>query len=628
MRIPESELRTEKYRRFFDHFAIRKTYISPVVLYELLNSNTHPCGLCLEGWAVLSSFTFNKKRMFCVTLDGQPPCFVAEGGWHKKYLEPDVNNNLMNLNICTGKLINLIKKEKRIKILITDLNEQIDGWNGIVVRVCSKVPVCLEGLLATMNRHAEFHSKMKSDALLAVELSILVSVPLFNVLDSLNSLNRKCFDLLDLLFYKELRQASIIPASSGYGLVPSLFEEEYCRSGYYSTFTAEIDCSGSGVLSVVEYAMIDERFPGTERAEFKALRKMLRELVIEAVTRINGREERTPAEILLKEAPAWMKGGSFLISKKLLETITVLHNKYISGLINEMKQMQIKVIGVSKELILIDTGKRDIAGVEEYIEYVKKKVRGIGGYELVRLRVLRIFSRLGFIDFDNCFYKEVSQSGTKLISQSGNKLISPSGTKLISQSGNKLIDEQVSKGRADAEVPLEFLELYFGDLEINNEQIYDLITDLTDKSAKILLRLLSYKRDTHGLASNCYKLLRISEFTTEEKFRPGIPVFCPGCGFENLMRRKCLKCHSVLENSVLEKVAEGYLAYLWDCQRSSERHCVHCNQACEKRLRDYCRCGGRFEYQDCTGRVKELTKFIGTPRIAELSHEFCEYFLI
>lgn len=153
-----------------------------------------------------------------------------------------------------------------------------------------------------------------------------------------------------------------------------------------------------------------------------------------------------------------------------------------------------------------------------------------------------------------------------------------------------------------------------------------MISHVGRNTAKMMLRMISYKRDSHGLTSNCYKLLKINEFDEKKDLKFNLTIFCNHCGIELLVRKRCIKCHHEINKSIIENVFLKYLKYLWEQEIGGDRYCKSCGACEERRLKEYCRCGGKFIKRSYFDEIENIRKFVDTQKFNNAVESVKAYF--
>lgn len=585
MEIPENDLKVSKYKNFFDHFSIKSVYndvIDPI--YELISTNDS-FGTPSE-YLVISSFMFQNKPMYCIT--GDKTVFISElkiESISKMFGDLASSDEPFWLRYTLHDYKNkFLQKYKLIIFNTTDSNhkEIVNEFRDVLcIPLEFTTSVLLGGISFTMKAQYDLHIRMKERYQQLSDISHTFNIPIGDVNN-----NR----ILDIIYYKEMTKANMICIESD-EFVLSVFRDETYKSMYYPTYCIQIECVESLLLSIIEYnVFISDRslFDGIKRKEFTFLVEMLKKLLIASLKNDQG------SNALLKDITFWLKKGSRFLSSSLRELLNSLQQQYLVNLVAKIRVLQCKVISVSKELITIDTGKNDLQGCQMYFQYIKSKVAAIPGYELLKLKRIR-FEKLAFINPSNYFYLENS----------------------------------TARQFSNINIPSGFIDLYFSDATIHNDFVYDTILQVNRSIAKIILRLISYKRDTHGLVYNCYKLIRMDESrddTGDTEYESFLTIFCKKCRMENLLRKNCLKCFAEIDRPTLESIGSKYLNYLWGLQIDGDRSCIVCGACEERKLREYCRCGGKFVAKDYKAEIMGLKSFINTQRFNKMADTVLNYF--
>lgn len=565
MRIEESEARSERFLRFFEHFSIRKVHNLFDPMYQVLGSNE--VEVDPMDAVIVSSFNYQRKPVFCVT-----------------------STDTVFLSVLRHPLVQKITldeyKDRSLKSASVVVFGKSDANSGIIREVfhdCHQMPVdmsastFLDGLEGLMRTHNDLHLRLRSRFHQVLDASRLTKIPLLNVGSS----------TLDHMLYKEFMRNGILPVQDSL-FCPSIVREELSNPGYYPFYCVQFECTNSLVLSIIEYKMLQagsQAYCGYDRKDFQVLRSFLRSLVVHAMQQNSG------ARMLIEQVSSWIKKDSKIICTGLREAVGVAHQRYLASLISRLKQEQYIIVSSSKELLTIGTEKKHLGGCREFVEYTKRKVSQLPGYELLNLRVVRVFEKIGLMDPSNYFY----------------------------------VDKGEILGFSEARIPLQFFKLYFSDNVIGNDEVYGLVRHMDVYAVRVLLKLLSYRRDIYGLASNCYRLVGSSEFEDPGPMEFNLAVFCK-CGFENILRKKCVKCFSEICKESIERECLEYLRYCWKMQIDGDRFCSKCGLYEERRLKEYCRCGGTLTRKDYLGEITRLGQFVGTHCFGEKVEIVLDYF--
>jgi DNA polymerase epsilon subunit 1 len=159
---------------------------------------------------------------------------------------------------------------------------------------------------------------------------------------------------------------------------------------------------------------------------------------------------------------------------------------------------------------------------------------------------------------------------------------------------------------SEAKMPLSFLRPYFEQERMENEAVYRLVSRTHIDTAKMILELVSLRQDTQALRSNCCKLLGLSEFAAADANDVFLEIVCPSCRAEGVLRPKCIKCYSPYPKELVVDVAMEHLKYLQQLQLTHDSYCDKCKGINERKLSDFCRCGGTFKRRNHWGEVLKL----------------------
>ena len=566
LKIKEKDRKGKEFSNFLNHFNIKYTYNLFNSMYDLIKSNdvkTDPFDVLF-----VTSFNYQKKVIYCVTAD--KTYFISE----------TKHPSILKTTLKSFKDQNL-KQFNFVVVCRSDSNgEQIaecfEKCTFIALDLAPSIFLeSLEGLLRIQN---DLHIQMKLKFQQIFDIARFSNVPILNIDEN----------ILDYMLYKEFLKNDCIPVENT-KFSPGILKEELIRSNFYNSYAVSFECTNSLILSIIEYKTIassHSSYHGYLRKDFLILREFLKNLVLSALNNNSG------TRFLLQNVSKWLKKTSKLISPELREVIEVTHQQFLVGLISKLKEHQYTIIAACKELIIIYTGKNTAEGCSQYIDHLKKKVSEIEGYELLNFKMLRTFSKLVFVDFNNFFFME---------------------------------NNEIS-GFSDIKMPIGFLKSYFSENEITNEQFFAYVREVNIEAMKLMLRILSYKRDTHGLASNCYKLKKCSEFEKTENFDINLSIFCKKCEFENILRKHCVKCYTAFPKESIEKECLSYLNYCWKMKINGDLFCNKCGGTEEKKLREYCSCGGKYKRKDYTKEISQLKYFVSTKKFDLELERFKNFF--
>lgn len=553
-KINEKKRKSEEFCNFLNHFNIKGIYNLLDTSFDLIRTTdveTDPFDVIF-----ISSFNYQKKPVFCLTTD-------------KTYFFSEIKHPLMSKstlklfkdqNLTRCNFVVMCKNDPNSDQILKTFEKCIFKSLDLVPSVFLE---SFEGLLKIQN---DLHIQMKFKFQQFLDISRFSKIPILNVDDN----------VLDYMLYKEFLKNDCIPTENN-TFSPGILREEIIYSKYYNSYCVSFECTNSLVLSLVEYKTIASshlNYTGYQRKDFQILREFLKNLILSALNNNSG------SRYLLQNVGNWLKKTSKIITPELRETIETTHQQFLVGLISKLKENQYSIVSATKELIIIDTGKNTVEGCSKYIEHLKRKVAEIEGYEMLNFKALKVFEKLAFVDFNNFFF----------------------------------IEEGELLGFSEVKVPMEFLKMLFSETEITNEQFFTLVREVSIETMKMMLRLLSYKRDIHGLASNCYKLKKCSEFEKADSFDINLSIFCKKCGFENLMRKHCVKCYNFFTKDAIESECISYLKYCWKMNVQGDSFCNKCGGIEERKLKEYCCCGGRYERKDYNKEVLMLKKFVSTKK--------------
>lgn len=575
MHVSNTELKSENFLKVFEHFSIKKVYFYPNEMYEILTSESPNLGPIEPVF--ISSFNYQKKQVYCLT--NKETVFLPDFK-HPNILATTLEE-YKNTELNDFKLLVVGKSD----IHCTLLRNIFYDWHILFINI--QHSGFLDSVENIMKNHISLHYNLKTRFHQILDVSTLFKLPLVNVSKYINE-NYKIFDLLDCALFRQFSGNNILPIEYD-GFNQSYIKTETRKPGFYSGFCVKLECYNSLLLSIIEYKSFDLNYTdydGFSRKDFMLLRNFVKDLVISALNHNSG------ARYLLEKITQWIKKDSKLICNELREVIELNHQRYLLTLLAHLKQEQYRIVSFSKEILILALEKHDMEGCKQTIDYIRQKTSQLPGYELLNLRVLEIYEKLSFIDSENYYYCNTG--------------------KIHEVSYKKL--------------PTEFLSIYFSDCEIPNDFMYNLAKTVDKEILRKLLKMLSFKRDIHGLASNCYKLMKINEYESTPKFELNLNIFCRNCGSENIIKKRCFKCLADFPNDVIEKECYKYLNFCWEMQISGDFYCDKCNYCQDSRLKEYCKCGGQFVKKTYMQEIMYLKSFVHTKLFDEHVQRILEYF--
>ncbi|ORD95086.1 DNA polymerase [Enterospora canceri] len=569
MEVNTKELReyTEDY--FFDHFSIKNTYNNIDPILQCIVDNNFDLGI-FEYFTITSTI-YQQQPTFFVT-DGKGEFktyaknnFMAGVGSIKMFLKDNIKKyRAAFTNPNDNKAIELIQNSREYIPFMTD----------------NKTPNMLGTLSNLETIHRNLHQKMKDSAEIVLALNQLTGIPIQNIDKNI---------VLDTFFYKTMMNNNILIKPNTNKEMQQPFRSELIRPGYYDRFTIQIEISGSVLFAIIEYDAFlkNKNFEGVNTKEFQELRNFIKNLVLKSAEKHKG------AMFLLNKVSKWLKTESIYVSRELRETVEILHQQYLVNLSQKLKEKQIETFCLTKEILFVNTNKINQEQTNKFIAFLCKEINQIEGYEMANIEVVRVFDKIGFVSPELYVYE---RSGIHYLSVEGYTL------------------------------PESILSMYFSSKQIDNYSIYDIITSMNAESAKLLLRILSYKRDTHGLVSNCYKLLKISEFNQAKPIQLNLSIFCQKCDSECYLREHCTKCLSKFDRNLVEEECLKYLEYCWYQQVEGDKYCTRCDKIEERRLKEYCNCGGKFEFKNYMDEMIRLNSFVRTKNFNKKFEEIVGFF--
>lgn len=470
---------------------------------------------------------------------------------------------------------NIIKKikEERKSIQICFIEKNDSGCKMILEKL--NMPVCQVDILCSSNlqmgkdvntTQRKLHDKLEKEAELLLSLNKITGIPLCNISKE---------SVLDIFWLKTCNKNGLVVEKRNEKDKLFVFKNEYLKSGYHNTFSYQLEITHAFIYAIIEYDSFlqNKKYDGVKRNEFLVLVEFLKNIMVKAA------EDEDGALFLCKKIHKWLKKETVYISTTLKETINILQQQLIVQLTSILKEKQTNVFCCSLDVVFLDTKKTTLEEANKVLEFIQKDINRLNGYELIELTPLRVFNQISFVEPEIWFYQKNNEyfSSTKKY-----------------------------------HIPKNVLTKYFESENVDDYFVFDNITSMDFESAKLFLRMLSYRRNTHGLVTNCYKLLKSSEFTQPDIFNINATIFCDTCGSENFMRKNCIKCLNEINTLVIEKECESFLNQCWFEQAEGDKYCSNCGNHEDRRLKEYCHCGGKYEFKNYGETYKNLKKFVNT----------------
>ena len=548
MKLTDEEFDEQLDKGFFDHFAIKNIFNKVDPLLQILVENNSVINNFNE--CCITSFIKNGSIYYFTSLDRNTNIILKSKEEINNWFKQIKNDNVLYFtNKTDTATIELLTKQK-VDFCLTK----------------QRVQVVLNTESSNVENYRELHIKMLEEIGTLKSLNKITQIPIGNINEE---------TVLDTFYYKELYKSDIVIKENLESTRHYTHRNELILPGYFDRVTAQLELNYTAVLAILEYEefLQNKLFEGVKTVEFVFLQNFCKNILIKSA------EGEIGATIMLNMLDRWLKKDSKYLSFEVKETICLLQQQYLVNLVQRLKNIQIDVFFASKEIIYLNTKKKTLKEAIDFIDHLKKEIKNIDGYDLLNITTLKLFEKMIFVDPETFFYLNEGE---------------------IRQSTDKY------------KMPQIFLEKYFSEDEIDNYFVYDIITIPDIITAKMMLRILSYKRETHGLVSNCYRLLNIIPQKEEETFDLNLTVFCRNCNCENYIRKNCIKCLSELNIINIEEECEDYLNFCCYQQAEGDRYCLSCGKIEERLLKEYCCCGGKFEFQNFTTTYAKLKKFVNT----------------
>ena len=489
------------------------------------------------SFSVLTTFHYDNSIIYVFSKNGKYT-FISNFK-HSKIQNIDINDFLSK---HVSGLIVINRFDKNFDTLL----KLCEKYNTIVDQVHKKLFLCnFSKLLET---HKNLHKEILSNIKMKQELCAYANIPFGN-----NDIN-----ILDYILYKNITELNGVLSHPGDESF-RLYKNEKIISGYYNQYTIQFECVGSLILSILEYKFLldQQMYQELESIEFKSLYNIIKNLFVDSSKNILG------ASLLLNKVENWIRRDSNLLSAKIRNMVSFLHQRYLFNIIAFFKEIKIKMVYVSCNIMCIDLEKDTKEGAAYVFDNCKKLIQEKKEFLHLNLRQLRIFEKLLIVDPNIYFY------------QKNGDIFNSSEIKM----------------------PIDFIKRYFDNEKLKNEYIYDLVTKVDIDVANLIITALSFKSDMEYVISNCKKLLKIDDFLESGKYLEMV-ILCKKCNTENILRNKCIKCMSIYEKDSIFQVIDKHFNYFINLALNHDIYCNKCSSINEKMLVEYCDCGGQYAKKD------------------------------
>lgn len=480
-------------------------------------------------------FAFGKKTFYALTIDAQTE-FYSESK------DLDVRSGMASVTAVSD-MAKVLEAYASTHILVHNDSFRL-RYAGPACNVKVSHPRSLEAFEQLLASQVKLHAEMRSVFATLDALSAYANVPLLNTNDC----------VLDHMYFAILKRASVLCVEGsqrvGNGTLElplhlQVLKDTFCVPGYYEKVCVEIRCANSLVVGVLEHATTlgrDTMYDGVQRNDFKALFALFRTLYMDSA-------DNSSVVYLLRLVENWVRTSR--LTRSLWPVLSLLKTRYVIGLVHILKELKVEVVAVNKEIICIEIGKVGM------LRYVEEKIRGTQGYEMVSMEVVRAYSKLIYVSPIEYFFVEhkamcVCADGCACATDAE---CPECGTEPCSKHNGS---ESAIMSFSQARVPLEFLKKYFGNQAVPNDYFYALVVKelVSAESVKLMLKMMAFRGDYSVLRANCFKLMKISEFSRDAREVTG-DIVCRWCGCDNVFRAgKLNKCYACFRKFSVEEVEE------------------------------------------------------------------------
>ncbi|KHN69707.1 DNA polymerase epsilon [Ordospora colligata OC4] len=562
--LNENEFRNNYalYKKFLSHFSIKRVFEEEV---PVLYGNMKECDGGKMRYTLLSGFMHDGRVVYLIGKEEDNFMILNGDDALKKYLLGCVGRWQVFVigsdDVCKVGLRKMLVKRHVV--------ERVFGFG-----------LCIGGYERKCEERKKKHLEIGVEMDMIFAASEYTKVPVMNVDE----------ELLELLFYKELKNEEVI--CDGYGTEENVMENalnEKFKAGLYREYVVEMECVGAMVLAILEhneYLGEEGLYDGVKRKDFVVLQRLLKKIVLDCARGDQG------AKVIVQGIEIWISRRSKIISGDLRGVCKLLKRRYVMNLVKRLCDDEYGVVLVAGQTIFVNTGKTSQKSAIDFFEHMRNKVTSIEGYEMMKIKICRMFERLILVNPNMYFF----------------------------------VSEGEYVGFSESNVPKSFLKMIFGDQEIDSEMVYRLVTRVPAESSRVMIEILAHIQGMQWMITNCCKLLRISEFEEKMQTRARIMVICPVCGFESTMKSRCVRCYRAYAPDVILEECMRYAKNLLKLELCGDSYCARCGAVKERRLSDACKCGGSFRKEKNIERLDEVRKIANSKVIDEMYDGIVKHF--
>lgn len=542
--IEVKEINSKLNNEFINHLAVKNIYYKDVPLIYKVNNIYKRIGNDFN-YFIVSSFKYEKRIFYIISVFNSTKINDYNEFMHKHSINRDNNTN-NNINNDNDNLVFVSSKYLNYKVLninslkylrdthlaiYTDNTSKTILNEFISVFMKEKIIYSLGDVQEMIKECKEVHSNMHKKIERENIISKSTNVHLLGVND------------LDYLFYNYLLNNKLLLNNKREYY--NIFNNTYSMEGYYN-YSIMIKLKNTLIYSLLEEN--DDIFYSFIKLLF---------------------DKRDP--FYLNKVEEWIKYKSKIIPHNLRNKLLVNQQKYIINQIKLLNELKIQSIFINKNIIIINTNKRERNN--EFKEYLRN---------ILEVEIIREYDKIVIFNEYNYIFK---------------------------------IDDTI-RAYGDSYIPEEIAIKYFNDENISNEMIYKLIIkdNVKYNTIKYLIQMIKLKRnketnlsheltnDISVLESNCYKLLKLSLFRNEEGCYK-VNIFCK-CKNDNVIftdgtnKVFCNYCYhqlssESLDNALIEQIENELREYL-----ENEVTCINCNENKRRLLQSICKCGYVFKHKE------------------------------
>ncbi|KAM0673600.1 DNA polymerase epsilon catalytic subunit [Gurleya vavrai] len=421
----------------------------------------------------------------------------------------------------------------------------------------------------------------------------------------LNLCEMKTSEILDTLFYNYSRKIFLNFITEN--TIHDKTNDFFIKKSFLNCYSALIEIPNTLILAILaenlilEDLILENKLFIAEMNIFKKIANLI----------LNNND--VTSEKLLKNFENWIKKDLKLILNSVKEYLNLLQKKYIYKIINQIEKLGGVVLFFNKNLMLIETSKKDFSGCIEFLKYINRSINLTKGFEKIKFGIINIYEKFVIADEFHSFF--VLPDNERSIEKDIELINEKENINTLSINNEKTIEESRIFTTGENKIPIDFLILFFSQ-KLSNDYFYDLLLHKKYKDIKsINLMLKVYETITNidSLRSSCYEKLEINEFAIKEYEILKFEIYCKNCKFEGIANinledisncYKCLEKHD--KNIIDDKIIQIFKERIYN----SDLICEKCNKNCDRKLKSKCICGGELQRKYSLENILNIYDYI------------------